>query len=276
MIRVHIITRAFAAFVALTCTLFYATHISAQTTPKVKDIGLEQPKSILYVGNSFFYFNNSMHRYVSGLVTAADPTNRRQYRNTSITISGAGLNWHDVESYFKPGGVASYSFVGDNEIVFNKFDKPFDVVIMNDCSQCPIHPQLKNIFHEYARKHCQTVVKHGAKPALFMTWAYSDKPEMTAQLAEQYTIAGNNNDALVIPAGLAFAKALGKNPQIVLYDADKRHPSLLGTYLSACTIYASLYKKSPAGNPYTGGIDAKTARFLQEIAWETVREYYSK
>jgi hypothetical protein len=109
-----------------------------------------------------------------------------------------------------------------------------------------------------------------------MTWAYSDRPEMTAQLAEQYTIAGNKNDALVIPAGLAFARALSKDPKIILYNADKRHPSLLGTYLSACTIYASLYKKSPVGNLYTGGIDAKTARFLQEIAWETVREYFGK
>jgi hypothetical protein len=138
--------------------------------------------------------------------------------------SRAGLNWHDVEAYFKPGGVGSYSFTEDNKVVFNKFDKPFEVVIMNDCSQCPIHPQLKDLFREYTQKHSQTVVKHGAKPALFMTWAYADRPEMTSQLAEQYTIAGNNNDALVIPAGLAFAKALSNNREIALYDRDKRHP----------------------------------------------------
>src|SRR5208283_3281370 len=82
---------------------------------------------------------------------------------------------------------------------------------MNDCSQCLIHPQLNDVFHEYVRKHCQTVVKQGAKPVLFMTWAYADKPKMTAQVAEQYTMAGNNNDALVIPAGLGFAKAFSKN-----------------------------------------------------------------
>ena len=107
-----------------------------------------------------------------------------------------------------------------------------------------------------------------------MTWAYADKPEMTSQLAEQYTIAGNDNDAMAIPAGLAFAKALSKNREIILYNRDKRHPSLSGTYLSACTIYASLYQKSPVGNPYTGGIDAKTATFLQQVAWETVKEYF--
>jgi len=34
-----------------------------------------------------------------------------------------------------------------------------------------------------------------------------------------------------------------------LYDPDKRHPSLAGSYLGAATIYASLYGKSPAGLP---------------------------
>lgn len=247
----------------------------AAQAPKVTALA-ERPKTILYVGNSFFYYNDSMHKYVAGLVAAADPEHKSEYRSTSITISGGGLNWHDIESYFKPGGVASYSFVGDNEIRFNTFEKPFDVVIMNDCSQCPVHPKLAGLFHEYARKHAATVRRHGAKPVLFMTWAYRDHPEMTAQLAEQYTIAANANDALVVPAGLAFAKALARNPKLVLHDADKRHPSLAGTYLAACTIYASLYGTSPAGLAYTGGLDLESARFLQEIAWETVREYYGK
>ena len=58
-------------------------------------------------------------------MAAGDPQNRPQYRSTSVTISGAGLNWHDIESHFKPGtGMASYSFTADNKVVFNKFDKP--------------------------------------------------------------------------------------------------------------------------------------------------------
>jgi hypothetical protein len=230
----------------------------------------------MYVGNSFFYYNNGMSSQVSGIATAADPQNRAAYRSTSITMSGSGLNWHDIDSYFKPGRVASYSFIGDNEIRFNKFDKPFELVIMIDCSQCPIHPQLGAMFHEYAKKHSDTVRRHKAMPVLFMSWAYADRPEMTAQLAEQYTIAGNNNNALVIPAGLAFAKAIAKRPDIGLYAADKRHPSARGTYLSAATIYAALYKKSPAGTSFNATVDPATAKFLQETAWETVQEYYRK
>jgi hypothetical protein len=89
-----------------------------------------------------------------------------------------------------------------------------------------------------------------------MSWAYADKPEMTAQLAEAYTIAGNDNNALVIPAGLAFAKAVSKQPEVNLYAIDKRHPSAAGTYLA--------------------NIDAQTAAFLQHVAWDTVQEYYGK
>ena len=247
----------------------------AQPAPKVKDAG--QVRTVLYVGNSFFYFNDSMHSIVLRLVAAGDPQNRPQYRSTSVTISGAGLNWHDLESYFKPGsGMASYSFTADNKVVFNKFDKPFDAVLMNDCSQCPVHPQLKDLFHEYARKHSQTAVKYGAKPMLFMTWAYQDAPEMTAQLAEQYTLAGNANDALVVPAGLAFAKAIQRDAKVNLYNADKRHPSLAGSYLAACVIYASLHGKNPVGNSHKGGLDPKVADFLQQVAADTVKEYFGK
>ena len=217
-----------------------------------------------------------MHNYVVNLARTADPKNKDAYRYTSVTISGSGFDWHDVESYFKPNAIGKYSFVGDNEVRFNKFNKPFDAVILNDCSQCPVHPQLKAAFHEYAKKHSDTVVKHGARPAFFMTWAYKDKPEMTAQLAEEYTIAGNENDVLVIPAGLAFAKEIGKRPDMEFYQKDKRHPSRFGTYLAACTIFASIYNQSPVGNAYNGGIDDKTAAFLQSVAWETVQEYYGR
>jgi hypothetical protein len=213
-----------------------------------------------------------MHNHVGNLVRAADP--KSAYRATSVTISGSGIDWHDMESYFRPKGIGKYSFVGDNEIVFNKPGRQFDAVIIADCSQCPIHPQLKPVFHKYAKKQTKVVIANGARPIFFMTWAYKDKPEMTAQLAEQYTIAGNNNDVLVIPVGLAFAKAIAKRPDLELYQPDKRHPTLIGTYLAACTTYAALYKKSPVDNTYTAGIDPATAGFLQKMAVETVQEYF--
>jgi len=268
------VTTRIAALVAL--SLAFGSAAEAQTKPKVTELGTA-PKSFLFVGNSFFYYNNSMHGVFLNFVRAADKANAAQYRGTSATISGSGLNWHDMDAYLRPGGgMASYSFVGDNEVVFNTFDKPFDAVIMNDCSQCPVHPKLSGLFHEYVKKHGDTAKQRGAVPVLFMTWAYADKPEMTQQLAEQYVKAGNDNGMLVIPAGLAFAKALTKRPDLVLYAADKRHPSPAGTYLGAATIYASLFRKSPEGSPVPmPGVDAETAKLLQAVAWETVQEFHA-
>jgi hypothetical protein len=147
---------------------------------------------------------------------------------------------------------------------------------MMDCSQCPIHPKLKSVFTDYAKKNADIVRSHGATPVFFMSWAYADKPEMTAQLAEAYTVAGKANNALVIPAGLAFARARQMQPELNLYAPDKRHPSPAGTYLAACTTFAALTGRSPVGNSYHATIDEPTAKFLQEVAWETVLDYYKK
>ena len=246
----------------------------SQTKPTRGALDGDSPQAVLWVGNSFFYYNNSMHGHVGNLIKAADSKSRA--RGVSLTISGSGIDWHDLASYLRPDGIGKYSFVGDNEIVFNKPGRQFDAVIMMDCSQCPIHPQLKPVFHEYMKKDSEIVRRYGAQPVLFMSWAYKDKPEMTALLAEQYTLAGNQNDALVIPAGPAFAKAISKRPDLEFYQSDKRHPSLIGTYLAACTTLASVYKKSPVGNAYNAGIDPATAKFLQDVAWDTVQEYFSK
>jgi hypothetical protein len=236
-------------------------------------VGTARPTSAIYIGNSFFYYNNGLSGHVGALLRAADPGGR--LRSTSVTISGSGFDWHDVESYFRPNGLGRYSFDADNRIVFNALgEKLFDVAILMDCSQCPIHPQLKSVFWEYAKKHADTVKAHGAIPVFFMSWAYADAPEMTATLAEEYTRAGNANGALVIPAGLAFARSVKQRPDLNLYVADKRHPNLAGTYLAACTTYASLFGKSPVGLSYTAGLDAWSAAFLQRVAWETVQEYF--
>jgi hypothetical protein len=255
---------------------FGSTGLLAQTKPKVTTLGPDFPSTEIFIGNSFFYYNNSMHSHVLALERAVDPDHKNDYRATSVTISGSGFDWHDVESYFRPNAVGSYSFDEQNNIVFNKLDRLFDVAILMDCSQCPIHPKLKTVFTEFAKKGGDTVRAHGARPVFFMSWAYADKPEMTAQLAEAYTVAGNANDALVIPAGLAFARAVSKQPELNLYAPDKRHPSLAGTYLASCVVFYALTGRSPVGNSYLAGIDEPTARFLQNVAWETVQDYYGK
>ncbi len=227
------------------------------------------PQAILWVGNSFFYYNNSLHGHFGQLAASGGV----RVRSTSVTISGSGLDWHDMASLLRVDGLGRYSFVGDNEIRFNPPGRQYDTVVMMDCSQCPVHPQLQAAFHDTVKKDAELMRAQGIRPVLFMSWAYKDKPEMTAQLAEQYSAAGKANGAAVIPAGLAFARAMAMRPDVELYVADKRHPSLAGTYLAACTSYAALYGKSPVGLSYTAGLDPQLARLLQTAAWEAVQAY---
>jgi hypothetical protein len=258
----------------LAASLFALVLNSAQAyeAPKVTQTTPSVPKSGIFIGNSFFYYNNSMHGHLRNFLNAADP--KLPFRGTSVTISGAGLDWHNVEAYFAPNAIGRYSFIANNEVRFNKNDKLFDIAIMMDCSQCPVHPQLKSVFTEYVKKHGDTIRKNGADPILFMSWAYADKPEMTETLADAYIKAGNENNMMVIPAGIAFANSIAGRKDIDLYVKDKRHPSLAGTYLAAAVTYASLFKKSPIDNSYTAGLDPEVAKYLQTVAWNTVKDFY--
>src|ERR1700759_2798097 len=238
------VTKGLLVGLALAAT---ASVAQAQTKPAVTSLGPNYPKTEMFIGNSFFYYNNGMPGHLSLLEKAADPERKQDYRTTMVTIGGSGFDWHDVESYFRPDAIGRYSFDDHNNVVFSKPGKLYDAAVMMDCSQCPIHTTLKSVFTEFAKKDTDIVRAHGVTPVFFMSWAYADKPEMTAQLAEAYTIAGNDNNALVIPAGLAFARGLHKQPELNLYAADRRHPSLAGTYLASCVVFAALTGHSPVG-----------------------------
>lgn len=242
----------------------------------VKAATANPPRALLYVGNSFMYYNNSLHGMVNQLARSTRNPAAAQHRSTSVTISGSGIDWHDLESYLRPDGLGRYSFVGDNEVRFNPPGRQYDSVLLMDCSQCPVHETLSKVFFDYAARHSKTARSKGVEPMFLMTWAYADKPEMTKGLADAYTEAGRQNQAHVVPAGLAYAASIAKRPDINLYVPDKRHPSLAGSYLAAATLVASVWNVNPVGATFTAGLPADVARHLQEVAWETTRSYHGR
>ena len=169
-----------AAFCTAVCA-----NANAEIRPDVRAPQNTDITSLLYVGNSFFYYNNGISGFVAGFSRGS--SHHKHLSGTMITIAGSGLDWHDLESYFRPHAVGSYTFDQHNNIVFNTRSKPYDAVLMMDCSQCPIHPQLAPVFFDYANRDAEIARRHGVEPMLFMSWAYKDHPEMTAGLAEAYT-----------------------------------------------------------------------------------------
>jgi Domain of unknown function (DUF4886) len=269
----------FRIFLLLTLT-DWSFAAQAQTNPVVTNLGPSRPNNAIFIGNSYFYYNGGIPHHVTLLEEAADPKHKSKYRNVMAAFSSYRLSSHDVESYFRSDvsytPSDSYTLSDEDRPSLGLLDKRFGAAIMMDCSQCPIHPKLSSAFTEYTNKDSAIVRAHGARPVLFMSWAYADRPEMMTLLKEAYTIVGNANAALVIPAGLAFARARQRQPELNLYTADKSHPSPAGTYLAACTTFAALTGRSPLGNPYHADLDEPTARLLQEVAWDTVRDYFRK
>lgn len=246
--------RLAAVLVAL-ATLAGAAPAAAK--PRVTRV--EPPSHVLFVGNSYNYYNNSLHGHVRGMVQAADAAAAKSKTFKSMTLSGGYLAEHEGAL---PGML--------------KFRK-WDVVVLQGQSTEPMGRDAARTatFREYARKYDQQIRASGARTAFFMTWAYQDKPEMTAPLARGYEEIGNELGALVVPVGLAFERAIKERPSLVLHFKDKEHPSMAGTYLAAATFYGALYG-TPVGNAYTADLDADTVKFLQGIAWETVQEYYGR
>lgn len=246
---------------------------SAEIKPKVVKLDVA-PKSVLFIGNSYFYYNASLHHHVLELLRTADPTGK--YHAISSTISDAALSWHNVEALLSSATLDTDKSRGASPVASKTRVKKFDAVIMMDCSHCATDPKLKADFTATIAKDSAIVRKHGAQPILFMTWAYADRPDLTERLADAYTRAGNDNNALVVPAGLAFARARAQRPELALHVADNSHPSLAGTYLAACVTIASVYRRSPVGNTYHANLDPQTAAFLQGVAWATVQDYYKQ
>src|ERR1700736_2959481 len=86
-------------FVALAAAGWIAAGPSAapaETKPLVTSLGPDFPKSEIFIGNSFFYYNNGMPSHVARLEKAADPDHKQDYRTTMVTISESGFTWHDV------------------------------------------------------------------------------------------------------------------------------------------------------------------------------------
>ena len=255
--------------------LFFAISVSSDDLNlKIKSPKSNDVKSVMFVGHSFFYYNNSLHNHLGKLIKA-DPE-IGDIKRRSITINGSSLSWHNVESYLSNKNIGSFKIDANKDNSYIEYNETsVDSVIMADCSLCPIHPKTKEAFYSYVAKHSKTIRKNKAEPMLFMTWGYKNKPTMYKKLKKEFLKVANLNNLLLIPAGEAFDLGNKLHPEINLYTSDNRHPSEEGTYLAASVIFVTLFGRSTEGNTGVGNIEPSVAIKLQRIADKTVSEFFN-
>lgn len=236
---------------------------------KVKPAEKSNPERVLFVGNSYYYYNNSLHNHVSNLVKAADPALGAKLQFKSATIGGSALHQHNIAHLTEPGRIG--------------VSQPFQWVVMQGGSGEPLSVARREVFRKTAASHAELVKARGGQVALYMTHVYvkphKQQKATNIQATESlYVEVGNEIGALVIPVGLAFEEAYRRDPDLKLHHPDGTHPSLLGTYLAACTTYAVLYAQTPVGNVYRaeGAIDDALATRLQQVAQDVVTQFFQR
>jgi hypothetical protein len=147
----------------------------------------------------------------------------------------------------------------------------YDVVVLQE----DIPETTVADFREYAGKFLDEVRKNRARPVLFMAWAYPRLGWISmAEIAQAHRDAAKELNVDVAPVGLAWQQASKQRPGMNFYGPDREHPSMYGTYLATCIIYATIYNRDPNGFAYVpSGVTVKEAAFLQRIAWQTVQDY---
>ena len=221
----------------------------------------EQLKNILFVGNSYLYYNNSVHNYVEPML--------REHHESEIetklsAIGGSKHPHHNIDHLLNPKNL--------------NLDQQIDLLIMQGGSTEVISAKDQKNFIQTAKRYGTKAQTVGVKTALYMTHAFTKadsrfEPNLIKKISKTYFAAGKESNSSIIPVGLAYELAYKEKPEIKLHHVDGTHPSQLGTYLGAATVFASVTGKSPEGLEfnYYGAINDEDRIFLQKIAWKAYR-----
>ena len=216
---------------------------------------MTQKTRALFIGNSFTARNN-LPDLLSRLVAAGG---KGELKHELISINGASLRAH----------------LNKGETQKRIAATQWDYVVLQEQSTLPIKNAKRS--GENIRDFNAAIKKAGAQTVLYMTWARQNAPETQTALSETYTRSGRELSVPVVPAGLAWQSTLSAHPDLVLHDKDQSHPNLAGSYLAACTFYATLFiGRSRSIADITSDLDAETAKTLQRAALDTVRTYAKK
>ncbi len=213
---------------------------------------------ILFIGNSLTYYND-----LPGTLAAVARTAGDTLAVESVTGPGYALLDHlqgksDAVAAVKRGG---WDFVvlqqGPSTLAVNRDS----LVLWTGMFDSIIRPT-------------------GARTALYMVWPAGASAQGIDAVRQSYQLAAQSVGGLFLPAGMALQLALQRDATLPLLGSDAFHPSPLGTYLVAITIYERLTGNDArdlpdraTANGATLDVPASTVQLLQEAAHQANLQY---
>ncbi len=234
------------------------------TPPAVLEKG--KPYTIMFIGNSYTYYNDMPAELFRSIMEAAG------YDVSVVSVTKGA--WYLINSAKDTDELGS-------QVKTMLSNVKFDFVVLQEQSTCPILDPGK--FYTGVRELASKVRANGATPILYETWGRKTghsalaqngwtNESMTWQLAAAYEAIGAELGVDVAHVGRAFFDVYRSHPEIELYDADLTHPSLLGSYLAALTIFAEITGMDPTEVNYNGTLPAEYASILKAAAARATRE----
>ncbi|MFT5287787.1 MAG: hypothetical protein ACI8TQ_003975 [Planctomycetota bacterium] len=232
---------------------------------------------ILFIGDEFTSANN-MPMMLESLATAAtlEISSATQFPGGIVSPGGDPLGALTIHTMNAP----SLDLIDSDD---------WDFVVLQEESTFPTLPFEKSNVVTPAVNLLDTLIQNN-NPAtsviMFQTWGHEqggqfcsaqgcspnfvDFDAMQDSLTTSYDELALSIGADVAPVGEAWRLARTTLPSISLHDLSGIAPSIEGSYLAACVLYATIYGRSPRGLPFTAGLPTATAESLQQIASNSV------
>ena len=235
-----------------------------------------QTKSILFIGNSYTYYNGGVDVMLKNIALAEGDT----LYTESLTVGGASFS----------------TFCNNPETFARIRSRAWDYVVLQEQSQLPAFPpsQVETQCYPYAKQLCDSIHANDSCTQIlfFMTWGRQNGDQsncanyaplctydgMQQRLRESYVQMADDNNAIVVPVGLAWKYVRDNYPEINLYQSDESHPTLEGTYLAALTFINILYPDFFWYSLYyrPESIDSNVAFNLRNAAYSAVSRNWSE
>ena len=249
--------------IAVCYAVAVATSCSLATAPAGSTTYGTGPKRILFIGNSLTAANQ-MPALLVALAESAKVS----------PLPTADVDWHPDFA------LIDHWSIGEPQPLIAK--GKYSVVVMQ---QGPSSVEVNRDTLRLAAKLFAPIIRAaGGVPAMLAVWPTSDRLVDFDRATESYRLAAADVGGMMIPSGEVWRAAWRRNPALAFYSSDGLHPSALGSYAMALSLFGILYDRSVVGLPSnlrlldgsTLSLDAATAKVIQESADEANRQFGSK
>lgn len=202
------------------------------------------------------------------------------YHNLPLLVDRMAESQSDTLIYYAQA-VPGYTFQlhYENPAVREILRKKWDFLVLQGNSRessqpmwtfsqktLPYAKKLDSLYHVYNPQ---------GKTVLYMTWGHKFGDEvncvvnpevctfeqMSRKVRERYLLMRDSLDCWVAPVGVAWRSFRMNHPTANLYSEDHFHPSYVGSYLAAATIYTTLFGK-PLYSRFKGDLHESLAKSI--------------